>query len=202
VRIGLEILEDEQARIDAFCDDGVRERLLAGRFWRGLRDGRSSQSMLALLDEVHRCRRSGADLAVFAFDPVDWERPRERDAGMAERIVRACAAAPAAGVLVLAGDLHARRVRGEIPVWDADHEPAAALVARQRAVTSLFSTFRGGESWCITGEGELVGRPRPVRDRDQGDERRVIWYSQPDANGFSGELYLADVSASPPAVEP
>src|SRR6185436_14170191 len=67
-RIGLEIDVDEQPRIDAFLRDGDRAALLAGPFWtRDFQDGRSSQAMAALLDDVRQLRLSGADLDVFLF---------------------------------------------------------------------------------------------------------------------------------------
>jgi hypothetical protein len=57
VRVGLEIPQEEQARIDAFLSatdaDAAKQSLLQGPFWtRDMQDGRSSEAMLALLTRL------------------------------------------------------------------------------------------------------------------------------------------------------
>src|SRR5262245_33049718 len=69
VRIGLGIPVAENERIERFLKDGDRAELLCGSFWhREFQDGRSSEAMLTLLDQIRRVRQLGVDVGVFLFD--------------------------------------------------------------------------------------------------------------------------------------
>lgn len=76
-------------------------------------DGRRSEDMLELVEQVRRLRALGRDVAILPFDVAngvprgsDW-----RDRAMADHLRRAWAALPRGRMLVLTGNVHAMRLR-------------------------------------------------------------------------------------------
>jgi len=195
VRVGLEIFGDEQPRIDAFLRDGDRAKLLDGPFWRRpFQDGRSSEAMVRLLDDL---RQLGGDVGVFAFDAEpDGDG---RDAAMAACVARQLDAAPRAVFLILVGNVHARTVRGGVP-WDPDYAPMAALLAERFALRSFDLEFRRGTAWVATDPQATTGSVHSFTGADRGDEPGVILHAAPDEAGYHGLVYVVELTASLPAV--
>ena len=156
VTIGLEIPRDEQARIDAYVASGggdARAALLASDFWtREYQDGRSSEAMLALLESLRVLRTGGADVRVLAFDiptrPVG--SAEGRDEAMAQAVLADRAAHPARSMVLLTGNLHARRQAGLPPVPEMVPMTSVLLAAVPDLVS--FDMAAGpGTYWVCTG---------------------------------------------------
>ena len=198
VRIGLEIPTAEQQRVDQFLSDGDREQLLAGPFWhRSLQDGRSSEAMLELLDQVRQLRGRGIDIDVFVFDRPPREG-RTRDAEMAERIGEALEDEPQAKFLILVGNVHARTVEG-VP-WNPTYVPMGAFLDARFPLTSLNLSYRGGTAWVCIGDPPDCGVHHVSPHPDQGDDPHVVLYQQRDEAGYDGELYVVELTAAPPGI--
>ena len=113
VLLGLEASGGDQPRVDRYLDsDGgllAKADLLAGEHWQdathqGMHDGRDSAAMFALIEQVRRLRKLGADVDIVMFDVAG---PGDRDARMAKAIRAAVEAHPHARTLVLTGNVHA-----------------------------------------------------------------------------------------------
>jgi hypothetical protein len=208
VTVALEIEREEGERVDAFLASAGtpadRGALLAGPFWRDeYQDGRRSEAMVRLLDDLRRARRAGRPLRATLLDQAERTTGRERDARMAARLVAAAEAAPDDFVVALTGNLHNRTVPGA--PWDAGYEFMGVHVARAlpgRKLVSLDVALAGGTAWyCTSAEPSSCG-PQDLRARDAGDGRRVVLGERPDAHGFHGRYAVGPLTASPPAVSP
>lgn len=196
VTLALEIPDSHQAALDAWLDDAARgpaAPALAGHpFW-SYQDGRSSVAMLDLLEQVRRWRQAGAAVDLLAFDVPDPSVAGAlRERHMADRLEQALAKPQAPPMLVLTGNLHARRVVGnpfdpdlELMAWHLRDRPALTLDVRALA----------GSAWiCAPGCGarELgVAGPAPATG--------LRLFGQASAQGYDGELVLPRFTASPPA---
>jgi hypothetical protein len=202
VRLGLEFPASEQAPLDAYlASDGgaaARQTLLAGEFWRQppLQSGRASGAMLELIESVRRLARAGADVGVFCFDAP----PPDRERRLAENLARARAAAGAATVIVLTGNVHSRTAKG-VP-WDAEYEPMGLHLVRAGTVlTNLDLASAGGTAWMCMGNTPADCGEKPVRRTlDRGPEAFVELAAEPRADGHRGVYYVGAVSTSLPAV--
>lgn len=151
VVLALEIDEAEQERVDRYLDSpgraADRAALLEGGHWREPRhDGRDSEAMLGLLEQVRVLRRRGEDVRVFLFDPGGEGGARDR--GMADRLRAAVAEAPRARLLVLTGNVHAMvRAPGNLLLDGKPYVPVTLgrLLADQ-APLSIRITARAGAS--------------------------------------------------------
>lgn len=196
VTLAVEIPDSHQAALDAWLDDpqgGDAGAALAGhRFW-SFEDGRSSVAMLGLLEQVRRWRQSGAQLDLLAFDvPDPGVTGNVRERHMADRLRRAVTRPGAAPMLVLTGNLHARRKIG------SPFDPGVELMAwhlRDLPALSLDVRARGGSAWiCAPGCGaHELGAPDPTLA--VGLRR----FDRASANGYDGEVVLERFTASPPA---
>lgn len=198
VRIGLEIPTAEQERIDQFFRDGDREQLLAGPFWhRSLQDGRSSEAMLELLDQVRQLRELDVDINVFAFDRPP-SQGRTRDGEMAQCIGEALDEEPQARFLILVGNVHARTVQG-VP-WNPTYLPMGAFLDACYPLISLNLSYRGGTAWTCTGDPIECGVHQVSSHPDQGEDDFAVLYDGRNKAGYDGELYVVELTAAPPAV--
>lgn len=117
VIVALEMPHGEQASLDAYLrsDGGMDARaiLRARTFWTrrdDQHDGRRSEDMLDLIEDVRRLRMEGHDVALLAYD-MNPDTPRidrdARDRFMARVIRTAYGSLPHGRVLVLGGNVHA-----------------------------------------------------------------------------------------------
>jgi hypothetical protein len=204
VTVALELPRDERGRVDAFLASAGagadRDALLDSPFWRHeVQDGRRSEAMLALFEELRRLGRQ-RPLRVALLDR--FEPPRstaEREGWMAAALAAAFDETPGAVVIALAGNLHTRVGRGS--PWDPEYEPAGYLLARQRpelALTALDVAYRGGTAWtCTSGEPESC-RARTLRGRAEAGSGRVTLHPEV-TRGYHGVYEVGDLTASPPA---
>ena len=200
VTVALELPAAMQPQLDAFLaapdDTAAMAALEATPFLDPrMNDGRSSQAMMAMMMSVRALREAGRDVAFHAFQP-STPRPRELaqawyELDMGHALAQAAYARPQAKVLVLVGNLHARKTGFErfpdVGLPAAGHLPTADVV-------SLNVAQQGGEEWNCRQEGCGANTSRGVYD---ASARGVIL--EPSADGaYDGVLALGPTTASPP----
>lgn len=181
VVLGIEWPDELQPAVDAFVAGAIDAAALVATpssFW-AWRDGRSSEAMVALLARM-RSRR------VVCFDGA-FEDPAARDAGMAARF--AAAVDPRAVNVALCGNLHARMSN---PRWMGWH-----VRERFPHAIALDAVSAGGTAWCTI--DERGPRANTFRRDRAGTPGAITRFDAPDERGFSGELFVGSIDASPPA---
>lgn len=208
VTTALEIPREEQDRVEAFLasagTESDRDALLDSPFWHAdYQDGRRSEAMLSLLDELRRLRQGGRPLQVKLIDRVESPTaPEERDRWMGEALAQAFDETPQGVVIALTGNLHTRVSPGT--PWDPNYKPAGFVLASRRPdlhVTSLDVSYQGGTAWfCTSAEPASCG-VRTVRGRADAQTGRVVLHPQV-TNGYYGFYEVGTLTASPPALRP
>ena len=195
VRVGLELPADEAPAIAAFlASPGTpadRAALLRGAFWTdpAAQDGRRSQAMAQLLDDLRQLRQAGADLDVATFDDPE---AADRDRAMADRALAAIARAPEAIWLLLAGNLHARKTSGRWPQTFM----AAHLVQDGVPLTTLDARYGRGSLWaCLCDCGPAVAGRGPGRPAG-------VVLGRSEDGAYDGLLDVGAIHFSPPAALP
>lgn len=201
--VGLEFLPAEQPALDAYLASGgdaeAKAALLASPAW-AMRDGRASHAIFDLIEALRRMKAAHGDLAVIAFDHPS-ERPgtsAAREKGMADLLLAAKRARPAAPVLALTGNGHAGK-----SAWTSLGPPFPAMAQLLPAGTTIAISFHvaGGEIWGCgreTPEAEETCGPRPIRVRGETRPRGISAGSSRE--GFDATLSVGTAfSASPPA---
>lgn len=193
--------------------------------WAGREDGVASQAMFDLMLRLHALKTSGRRIDVVAFNGARDEEQRARfrhlpaqgphEAAQAENIRRAAEAKRYDHVLVLVGNLHARKqpvVRGSV-----SYEPMAMRLAAPTAITSLVMAHGPGTMWnCLLKPGIQLeaGKPPPpgAIECASHDTPRNAALDRPPflALGpllgfeedfpYDGYFWVGPVSGSPPAV--
>jgi len=205
--VGLEIPASAQGAIDEFMktDGGAAATvaLLAGGHWqREYQDGRSSEALLRLLDDLRRFRAAKLDIEVRAIDDMLARTAAERDARMAAAVNKGIADVLPKQTLVLVGDVLSRVVSG-YPWSPADpYLPLGALLrATHDDVIGLNVTSGGGSAWiCRSASASECGVIEIKQRALEGETPR--FELRPDGlakTGWSGTLHLAALSASSPA---
>jgi hypothetical protein len=204
VVVGLEMPRDQQPLLDTFlASDGgpaAQAALRAGSFWHSAwKDGRSSQAMWTLLDQLRVWRGAGARLSVVAFDILEAEMAttRDRDQRMAELLVATRAARPDAVLLVLTGNFHAR-LRG-----GAELPPGMVPMGMtmQPAIPSLltFDARHGaGTAWLCMG---FTPADCGMHALGHGEDAGPARIERTEVDVYSGLFHVGGrVTASPPVV--
>jgi hypothetical protein len=207
VLVGVEIASSGQSAIDAFLAGAggaaATRALLAQQFWqRDYQDGRSSEAMLHLLDDLRRYRNAGLKVVVRALDPELYDSPGDRDAGMSATLIAAIAAVRPAKTLVMVGNVHSRTLHGY--PWDAKaaYLPLGALLrARYDDLIALDVAAQGGFAWTCASAAPADCGAHPMRAREAtGPVPRIALDPAAAARtGYSGTLFLGQVTASAPA---
>lgn len=204
VVVGLELLDVEQAPVDAFLDSNGtpddRKALLSGRIWqRDYQDGRNSRAMADLIDGARRLRRDGGDVRVSLFDASGAAGGQQRDRAMGANLVALARAAPEKMLIVLAGNMHTRTTRGN--ARNADYEPMGYVLSKGTSperVIALDVAHAGGSAWiCAPGCGATsLG----------GKHGESPWTIEVDDDtrppGHQGWYRVGRITASPPATRP
>lgn len=209
VTVGLELPRgQEPAGVAYLASEGTakdREALLATDHWtRSYQDGRSSQAMLGLIEELRRLSRAGLPVRIRWFD-IDAPDP-ERDRRMAERTAEAVAERPGDLFVVLAGNYHTRQVKGA--PWSKDFSPMGfhlTQLAPKARVISLDSSYTGGEVWaCMQTDTapneECKVWPMKGAGKSEGPFPRIVLGSGLDEKGYHGVYEVGPLTASMPAV--
>jgi hypothetical protein len=178
----------------------ARSAFLADIFWtQPFKDGRSSQAMLGMFEELQRLRRAGRDISLFGFMP-DGGRPAGFDQSyyeleMAHLLSKGAQARPAARVLALIGNLHALKTPME--PWGGGL-PAAAHLSPKDAISLRVATGPG-TAWNCQGPTPAECGPYPTRGSAGGRAPGVVLERQ-DGGDYDGLLVVGPATASPPAV--
>lgn len=165
VVLALEIPYHEQRSLDAYLrssgDAAARGLLRRRAFWQRSdvhHDGRRSEDMLDLVEDIRRLRARGRDVALLAYDmsPAAPRRDRDaRDRFMAHVVRAAHDALPRGCVLVLGGNVHAMLERSAYAPPEMQTPMGAHL--RDLEPASVRIGARGGHAWVLRG-----GRGQPV----------------------------------------
>lgn len=175
-----------------------------GEFWtRGaeFQDGRSSQAMARLVDDLAERRRAGQPVETVAMDgpwvapgssvPLDHldllEQPR--DELMASNLLQVMDRTPRACTIVLAGSMHTTTSG---TTW---RTLGSILLPWFPVLVSLMGQLTGGERWLLPGDGG-PGHPTAVPELDL--PAGALWADEPGADGHHGYVNLGAVTASPP----
>lgn len=201
--VGLEFLPAEQPALDAYLastgDDAAKKALLASPAW-SIRDGRASQAIFDLIETLRHLKARHPDLAVVAFDHPS-ERPgtsAAREKGMADLLLAARQARPAAPVLALTGNGHAGKSE-----WTSLGPPFPAMSGLLPADLTVAISFDvgGGEIWGCRRAAEDAPEecgPRPVTARGEMGPRGFAMGSS--RKGFDATVSVGkSFTASPPA---
>ena len=193
--------------------------------WKGRNDGVASEAMFELLTRLHALKSAGRRIDVVGFNGARDDIQRERfkalpgqgphEAAQAENIRLAAEAKAYDHVLVLVGNLHARKqpvIRGGV-----SFEPMAMRLAPPNAVTSLVMTHGPGSTYsCRLKPGAVLdpGKPLPANSLDCSNHPTrgtldldkppfmalgTMPGSDPDP-AYDGFFWVGPVTGSPPAV--
>lgn len=200
VSVGLEMPETDRPLLDAVMaapDEETAARILRGGDFGDPRrdDGRHSQAMFDMILGFWRLKSAGHDIAVRPFaarmavvrgrDQAWWEL--EMAYGMSRPLVDR----PQARLLILVGNLHARKTA--FARWPEVGLPAAGHLYARDTLT-LNVAQQGGQSWSCQPECRAQDSVQ-VYD---ADARGVILGPVEDG-AYDGVLALGPVTASPPA---
>lgn len=198
VTVALEIPRAERARLQAYlAGEGTaaeRTALLAGAFWtRAMQDGRSSEAMLRLIEDLRTLHADHPGLSVVAID--DRDHPEGRDQAMAEGLAEARREGPDALLMALTGNVHNR-----LTIGDADYRPMGWRL-RQRLpdadVLALELTYQAGSAWVCTGSDPDDCGVRQLSGTSGGEHGISLFEGA--QSRYSGAWPLGPVSASRPA---
>ena len=194
----LELPKQEQPRLDAFLHSAGtpadRAALIAGEFWtKAMRDGRSSEARVAMLESLRQAFASGAKLRVLAFDDTELHGQDDREKGMAANILAALK--PGEKGLVLVGNLHAHTVPGA--PWNPKQSWMGQFLREKLpTLVSLDARYLDGQAWvCFNNSCGA----KPMKGKGTG-EAWSIERTPRDTSGLDGVYQLGRAVVSPPAV--
>ncbi len=205
VTVGLEMPVENQERVRRFIASAGTEEdhalLMESPFWRSpYPDGRSSEAVAQLLEQLRWLRAQGLDVNVFVFDHPELQG-ESREGAMARTILSQVEQGPRRFFLVVTGNIHPRTNPG-VP-WDLGYRPMGYMLAQKLpSLLSLDVAFDSGTAWICSVEQTLECGERPTKGKDNGDRYFVSFFEQPTESGYHGVFYVGPVSASPPAVRP
>jgi hypothetical protein len=206
VTVGLELPVEHQQRVATFIRSAGTEedwlKLMEASFWRNpYQDGRSSEAMANLLEQLRQLRAQGLDVDAFVFDHPGLKGQQHEDA-MAATVLSRVREAPGRFFLVLSGNIHPRTIIG-LP-WNSIYRPMGALLSgKVERLLALDMAYNSGSAWICAVEGkkqQLECGVRPARGRDNGDYFFVHRFERPNKAGYHGFFYVGPVTASLPAV--
>ena len=171
-------------------------------FWRSpFPDGRSSEAVANLLEQLRRLRVQGLDVDAFVFDHPKAQG-QERENAMAETVLSYVRKSPGRFYMVVSGNVHPRTAKG-LP-WDKQYRPMGLLISKQvDDAIALDMAYNSGTAWiCAAGakSDKLECGVKDTRGKDNGDRYFVHLWDDEDDNGFHGVFYVGPVTASLPAV--
>jgi hypothetical protein len=208
VTVGLELPLENQTRIDTFLESAGTEddwlKLMEAPFWRSpYPDGRGSEAMANLLEQMRQLRSRGLDLEVFVFDHPKAQG-QAREEAMAATVKHQVRSSPKRFHLVLSGNIHARKEQG-LP-WDKKFKPMGMLLKKELDdVVALDMAYNSGSAWiCAVDKQGAKDRldcgVRAAKGKDNGDRFFVHKWDGTNDEGYDGVFYVGPVNASAPAV--
>ncbi|PTL84053.1 hypothetical protein [Vitiosangium sp. GDMCC 1.1324] len=206
VTVGLELPVENQQRVATFLRSAGTEddwlKLMEAPFWRNpYQDGRASEAMANLLEQLRKLRSQGLDVDAFAFDHPEFKGQQHEDA-MTATVLSYAQQGPGRFFLVVSGNIHPRTIQG-LP-WDSGYRPMGLQLSQKlEHVVALDVAYNSGSAWICAVEGsqeKLDCGVRPARGKDNGDRFFVHLFNQPNEAGYHGVFYVGPVTASLPAV--
>ena len=208
VTVVVEVPVRLQGSLDDFMDsDGgpyAQQALVATPFWRTpYPDGRSSEAMAHLLEELRTLRAGGLDVALLAYDHPQLQGDAREEA-MAQRLLGVVEGVPGRATVVLTGNLHARIAKGG--TWGPEAQSVGYRLAQALPrVTSLDMAYATGAAWiCAPTRSGDPTRPdcgvKPAKGRITGTLPFVRTFDEVSGDGFHGYFFVGQVHPSPPAV--
>lgn len=193
--------------------------------WAGRQDGVASSAMLAMLQRLYQLKEAGSSISITAFNGTRDDDQRSRFAGLpgqgpheaaqAENIRKAADAGHFDRVLVLVGNLHARKE----PVGDGTDafRPMAMQLATPKQIVSLNMVTAGGTMWnCVVRPDLQLDESKPIPEDaiecgDHPTTARLSRRAMPfmalgrplgfdENDGYDGVFWLGRVHGSKPAV--
>lgn len=189
--VALEIPTTEQRAIDRYLATGDDAVLRASPFFKSeIKDGRSSVAMVQLLSQL----RTEKLAAVLCFDSVAATTPQERDTAMAQNLKRFAKKYPDAKLIVLSGNIHAKRADGV--EWDPKYRPAAFELSQSLDSLVTFDlAFESGTIWALTEKGFAEMKVRG--ERWPGSASHDIKLFPERTDGYDGAIFTRTLTGSP-----
>nr|WP_233165585.1 hypothetical protein [Archangium sp. Cb G35] len=204
VTVGLELPVEHQQLVATFLrgagSEGDWLKLMEAPFWRNPhQDGRGSEAMANLLEQLRQLRARGLDVDAFVFDHPGLKGQEHEDARAATVLSRV-RQTPGRFFLVLTGNIHARATIG-VP-WNNIYRPMGVLLSGKVELLSLDMAYNSGSAWICAVEGgaQVECGVRPARGKDNGNRFFVHRFEQRNKAGYHGFFYVGPVTASLPAV--
>ncbi|MCP3058586.1 hypothetical protein LXT21_07365 [Myxococcus sp. K38C18041901] len=208
VTVGLELPLENQGRVDAFLDSQGEEgdwlKLMEAPFWRSpYPDGRGSEAMANMLEQLRQLRSQGLDVDVVVFDHPKANGQQREDA-MAATLIHQVESAPKRFYVVLSGNIHSRTKKG-LP-WNKDHRPMGLLLKQQLDdVVALDMAYDSGTAWICSVDSQgkrdrLDCGVRETKGKNNGERYFVHTWDSVNSEGYHGVFYVGSVNASAPAV--
>jgi hypothetical protein len=208
VTVGLELPLENQTRVDAFLESAGTEddwlKLMEAPFWRSpYPDGRSSEAVANMLEQLRQLRSSGLDVEAFVFDHPKGQG-QEREKAMAATVKQQVESGNDRFYVVLSGNIHARTKAG-LP-WDKKYRPMGLLLKDELdEVAALDMAYDSGSAWicAVDSKGrksQLDCGIRNAKGKDNGDRFFMHQWSGTSDAGYDGVFYVGPVNASAPAV--
>ncbi|MBN8229235.1 hypothetical protein JYK02_17130 [Corallococcus macrosporus] len=204
VTVGLELPVENEERITTFLQSQGGEvdwlKLMEAPFWRSpYPDGRGSEAVANMLEQLRQLRAQGLDVAVFVYDHPKLSGQQREDA-LTKTVLSQVK--PQRFHLVVSGNVHSRTAKG-LP-WDKQYKPMGYLLKGQLDdVTALDMAYDSGTAWiCAANKqgNKLDCGVKEAKGRDNGDRFFMHAWDSPNNEGYHGVFYVGHVSASEPAV--
>jgi len=190
--IALEIPTTDQRALDRYLANEDDSFLRSSPFFSSkLKDGRSSQALVALLSLLRKEKIA----AVVCFDSPGAESPQQRDTAMAENLQACARKYPGAKLLVLSGNIHASIIQGT--EWDSAYRPAAyELMRHVGPLVSFRLAYEGGTIWARTEAG--FGEQKVTGGKWTGNAPHYITLYAKPVRGYHGAIFTRILTGSPP----
>ncbi|NOK37616.1 hypothetical protein HMI49_30900 [Corallococcus exercitus] len=206
VSVGLELPVENQERITTFLQSQGGEvdwlKLMEAPFWRSpYPDGRGSEAVANMLEQLRQLRAQGLDVAVFVYDHPKLNG-QQREQALAATVLKEVEAGPTRFHLVVSGNIHPRTSKG-LP-WDKQYQPMGRLLAaRLKHVVALDVAYDSGSAWICAPDAvsrKLDCGVKEAKGKDNGDRFFVHVWDSPNKDGYHGVFYVGRVTASAPAI--
>ncbi|NBD07467.1 hypothetical protein [Corallococcus silvisoli] len=206
VTVGLELPVENEARITTFIQSQGGEvdwlKLMEAPFWRSpYPDGRGSEAVANMLEQLRQLRVQGLDVEVFVYDHPKLSGQKREDA-LTQTVLAQVKATPERFHLVVSGNIHPRTAKGLL--WDKQFRPMGHLLKAQLSdVKSLDMAYDSGTAWICAAEekgGKLECGVKEAKGKDNGDRFFVHVWDSANKEGYHGVFYVGHVTASAPAI--
>ena len=197
VAVGIEVSSHDQPLIDNYLkSQGTQkdvETLVSSDFWQKGRDGRSSEAMLQLIEDIRSLKKDGHAVDLFAFDDQPGTK-LERNVAIANGIRRFHSGHKDTRIIALMGNIHA--MQSEMTTSSGPLVPSGVLLGDLSPV-SILITYPPGTIWaCMPACGVQSLTPRSPATGLAGFKEGA------PMGGYSHSFLLSSITASPPAVKP